>query len=385
MDNDKFAAANYDCYSTSHLAPGAQEWHSLPITSGVPAFFASASGSRIRNSAGRELIDLYCGSGTVILGHAHLPQLEAVKHALDGGVTMSLRHPIERELASLIAETVSMADRVAFFKTGSEAIHAAIRVAFTATGRSNILTTGYHGWLHPLWPLGRVNYQGLMELDWASSNLIMDMEPYLSSAACLILTPVPNMPTADVVSALVTNAHKRGVIVIADEVKTGFRRSFPTVTQEMRIEPDLVVLSKAVANGFPLAVLCGTEMLLGDSTLFRVFSTYASEVCALAAGKACLEALIDGAYEVFKKQSSRLFDQMLPVAQKYGARVVGVPTFFRLELPNHISPSLVCQAMYEAGFLYHPLDEILVSAAHTDAELDRAAEALDQVLEMQMR
>jgi glutamate-1-semialdehyde aminotransferase len=287
-------------------------------------------------------------------------------------------------LAKKLTALLNTAERIAFFKTGSEAVHAAIRVTTRATGRRGIITTGYHGWLHPLQPLIPNDNAHVTQLHWDSPTLLEDARLHISNAACLILSPLPNMPSADIVRKLVEIARLKGAMVIADEVKAGFRRNFPTVTQELGIHADLVVVSKALANGFPLSALCGPNELLGDRKLFRVFSTYASEILSLAAAHSCVTLLENGSYEVFQQRSNEAFESMTQVARTYNLRVIGVPTFFRLEIPPEIDKTLLCRSLYEKGVLYHPLDEVLLSAAHTSEDIATAIAALKMAFDEQL-
>jgi glutamate-1-semialdehyde 2,1-aminomutase len=366
------------------LAPGAQDWHRFPVTHGVPVFFSAAKGSRLKDQSGHEVIDLYCGSGTVILGHANISQIERVRDIISNGATVSLRHPIELDVAHRLVRLTGT-ERVAFFKTGSEAVYAAVRVAARATGRTGVLGTGNHGWLSPLQALDpRQKTPEMIELQWDSPTLVKDAKQHIDSAACLVLSPLPVMPNPSVVRSLVEMARSRGALIIADEVKAGFRRAFPTVMKEIGIAPDLLVVSKALANGFPVAALCGRNDLLGDRDLFRVFSTYASEMVSLTAADACLELLEAGAYQAFRKSSSEMHDRLTRVASEYGGNVVGVPTFFRFELPTEIDEGDLCRSMYESGVLYHPLDEVLLSAAHTSEDIDISVRAFVKAIRQQL-
>jgi glutamate-1-semialdehyde aminotransferase len=365
------------------LAPGAQSWHGIPVSSGVDPVFSTAAGSRVARG-GRSWLDLYCGSGTVILGHAHPRQRAAVSAALANGATVSLRHPLEPALARRLVELVGGERLVAFFKTGSEAMHAALMTAVRATGRDVILTTGYHGWLAPLGGGPTLGLE-VVRLDWGSGALEEEVAELAGRAACLVISATPDMPAAGTVRSSVEAARRRGALIVADEVKSGFRRAYPTVSQaELGIEPDLLVLSKAMANGFPLSALLGARELLGDPDVFSIFSTYASELLSFAAAHACLDELADGAYGRFAERSTALRDGLAAAGQGLGVRVVGVPTFFRLELPEAAAPGALCQALWERGLLFHPLDEVLVSAAHTSADIDEAcamfAEALAEVV-----
>jgi glutamate-1-semialdehyde aminotransferase len=150
--------------------------------------------------------------------------------------------------------------------------------------------------------------------------------------------------------------------------------------QELGVVPDLLVVSKAIANGFPVAALCGREDLLGNREIFRVFSTYASDIVSLAAADACLELLEHGAYQTFRERSTELYFRLVELVQEHGGSVVGVPTFFRLEPPPLLDARKFCRALYRTGVLYHPLDEVLISSAHSSADIDIAVEALSRAI-----
>jgi glutamate-1-semialdehyde aminotransferase len=356
------------------LAPGAQNWHGLAGDAGLPLFFASASGAEVVTEDGRRLIDLYCGSGTVILGHAHPAQCDAVARALRSGATVSLRHPVERELAGVLADLFD-ADHAAFFKTGSEAVHAAVQVALRATGRRKVVTTGYHGWLLPL-PADLPVGVEVERLSWSALDPgLTSGAVALADAAALIVSPSPDMVDAGALAGLVDAARRTGAVVIADEVKAGFRRGYPATLVELGVRADLVVLSKALANGFPIAALVGGAALLGDRSRFSVFSTYASEQLSLTAARACLDLLAGGEYERFAKSSSHLFHSLAAELAPYGVTTLGVPTFFGLALPDELPPERVCRGLLDRGVLYHPHDAVIVSAAHDTDVLDRAVEA----------
>lgn len=361
------------------LAPGSQDWHNFPISAGVPAFFIAAKDASVFDNTGRELIDLYCGSGAVILGHANPTQMDAVRAILANGATVSLRHPVELELAEHLVGLINGAHYAAFFKTGSEAVHAAITTAIKATGRHGVITTTYHGWLMPIGDLRSISGCAVEPLDWSAPSLVSDVKAHAGSAACILISPTPDTPGPAVIQDVVNAARARGAVVIFDEVKAGFRYAYPTVSARLGIEPDLTVVSKAIGNGFPIAALLGGDLLASDET-FSVFSTYASEIMSETAALACLHMLADGGYETFAQRSSELYATLGEIGAPYGVRVRGVPTFFRLDLPAWLNPDRLCQQLYRRGILYHPLDQVLVSAAHSPAVIDQVCESFSTIL-----
>lgn len=361
------------------LAPGSQNWHQFPISAGVPAFFSEARNAAVFDAAGHELIDLYCGSGAIILGHAHPAQVAAVRAALSSGATVSLRHPVELELAEHLVGRVPGATHAAFFKTGSEAVHAAVTTALKATGRRGILTTAYHGWLMPLGELRALGGCTITQLDWSSPTLAADAAAQAGTAACLVVSPTPDTPGPEAIQAVVAAARAGGAAVIFDEVKAGFRYAYPTVSAEVGVEPDITIVSKAIGNGFPIAAILGADLLASTET-FSVYSTYASEIVSETAALSCLTALEEGCYEEFAKQSSALYREMGTIGARYGVGVRGIPTFFRLELPERLNPDELCRRLYQRDVLYHPLDQVLISAAHTPGVIDRICVGFDAAL-----
>ncbi|GIJ51918.1 glutamate-1-semialdehyde 2,1-aminomutase [Virgisporangium aliadipatigenens] len=341
---------------------------------------AAARGARVVEPGGRELIDLFCGSGAVILGHAHPGQVAAVREAVGSGATVSLRHPREPELAGHLVELCPGATHAALFKTGSEAVHAAITTAVKATGRRAVLTTSYHGWLLPLGELSDLGGFRVERLDWRSPALAARVAALAGEAACLVVTPTTDTVEPDAVRAVVDAARAGGAVVIFDEVKSGFRFAYPTVSAAWGIPADLTVVSKGIGNGFPIAALLGSDLLASTET-FSVYSTYASELVSVAAALECLRALADGGYERFARNSTALYEALRDIGGKYNVGVSGVPTFFRLDLPASLDSDDLCRRLYERGVLYHPLDQVLVSAAHGPEEIERVCAVFESALE----
>ena len=369
--------------ATAHrgrLAPGSQNWHQFPISAGVPAFFASASGPCVYEADGRELIDLYCGSGAIILGHGAINQVAAVRAMLDSGASVSLRHPAEPQLAEHLVALCPGAEYAAFFKTGSEAVHAAITTAVRATGRRRVLTTTYHGWLLPLGDLRHMSGFQVEPLDWTSPTLVANVAATAGQAACIVVSPTTELPEPETVRAAVRAARSAGTVIIFNEVKAGFRYAYPTASAMLGVEPDLTVVSKAIGNGFPIAALLGGD-LLGSVDTFSVYSTYASEIVSIVASLACVRALADGAYQTFAANSTTLYEALRALGAKYGVGVRGVPTFFRLELPDAADPDKLCQGLYQRGVLYHPLDQVIVGTTHGPNIIDRVCAAMQETLD----
>jgi glutamate-1-semialdehyde 2,1-aminomutase len=174
-------------------------------------------------------------------------------------------------------------------------------------------------------------------------------------------------------------ARSGGAAVIFDEVKAGFRYAYPTVSAELGIEADLTVVSKAMANGFPIAALLGSDLLATVET-FSIYSTFASEIVSETAALACLEILAEGGYEEFAQNSATLFRELAAIGAPFGVGICGVPTFFRLDLPDYLNADDLCRGLYKHGILYHPLDQVLVTADHGPGVIDQVCVAFEATL-----
>lgn len=370
------------------LVPGSQDYlrfGSRPEA--FPLFFEHAEGPYLWDPDGRRLTDFYLGSGTVILGHGHPGQTAFVREHLAHGATVSLRHPVEVEVAEILHRLVPSLDRFMFFKTGSECAHLALRTALAATRRTVVATFGYHGWISPF-DHGALDCRGvrLLEPPWCTDRAVAALRDAGEALAAVFISPSPMMTDPTFYQAMNEEAHRAGTLFIMDEIKSGFRWAFPCFSRAFGLEPDLVLFAKAMTNGFPLAVMGGVERLLGKPDLISLFSTFASENVALFAAKYCLSELASGAFERFQNASRTLYELLEQTLHGSGCRLRGVPTFFRLELPAGTDWGRFAEAMIRRGVLHHPKDEVLVSASHNDpillaeaAETFRAA--VQEVLE----
>ena len=363
------------------LVPGAQDYLRISAHPDFPRFFVDSRGHSLLDVDGKWYTDFYLGSGAVILGHGHPGQVAHVRQSLEHGATVSLRNPIEVAFAERLRNLIPCADRFMFFKTGSECVHLAIRTALKATGRSTIVSYGYHGWLTPFdqqtIPSDRLE---LLEPSWDLEEGLACIRHAGENLAAVIVSPSAFATDADFYRLVGQAAKEVGAIFIMDEVKSGFRFKYPCLSVVFELEPDLLLLAKAISNGFPLAVMGGREALLGDRDLISVFSTFASENVSLFAADYCVQALAEGAYERFESASSTFYSLLKEKLGGTGASVVGAPTFFRLELPGEADLARVASRLAQRRLLFHPKDEVLLSAAHADDELlSDSAEIMSEV------
>lgn len=260
----------------------------------APSHYVRASGCRLTTSAGNELIDCTMALGAVAIGYADERVTGSVVAAMAAGNVSGLPHVLEVDVAERFCEAVPCAEKVQFLKTGAEAVAAAVRIARAYTGRSRVIGCGYFGWLD--WcsqELGvpdadRALCQRVPFGDVAALEQAVDVAG--ADLAAIVIEPVVEelAPEAWIARARQL-ATATGAALVFDEVKTGFRLR-PGGFQELSgVTPDLAAFGKALANGLPLAAVCGITPLMDALRSTWVSSTLAGETAALAAAQAVLE------------------------------------------------------------------------------------------------
>ncbi|KAI9003493.1 class III aminotransferase [Hyaloraphidium curvatum] len=347
-----------------HLAGGVSSnvrYASVP----VPLFFARGEGARLTDEDGNVFIDYILGNGPALLGHAPPRVLAAVADSLADGQTFGGQHRRELELSRRITEIVPSAELVRFASSGTEAVQMALRIARAFTGRRKIVKFegGYHGWMDSVYVSNRIgDHSGPVEApntvpdtpgaapgasadtvvaSWNSiDHLRAAFDAHPGEIAAVIMEPMMVnagvvLPLPGYLEAAKQLCHERGALFILDEVITGFRLGLRGAQGRFGVKPDMSVFAKAVAAGFPLALVAGRRdvmEILHKGVMHG--GTYNGNVQSMAAGLATLDILTedDGAvYREMEARGTELMDGLKALAAKHGleVQVNGVPTMFQ--------------------------------------------------------
>jgi len=243
-------------------------------------------GSRVWDENGKEYVDYLIGSGPMLLGHGHSEVLEVVQEQLAKGMTFFTNNASGIELAEAIVDAVPCAEQVRYVTSGGEADMYAIRLARAFTGRNRILKFegGYHGMSAEaqmsLAPTERANFPqaipdsaGIPESvreqmliapfnDIESVRALLD--EYENEVAAIIVEPLQRVvpPLAGYLQALREECTKRSIVLIFDEVVTGFRLAYGGAQEAYGVVPDLCTLGKVIGGGFPLAAIAGKAEIM---------------------------------------------------------------------------------------------------------------------------
>ncbi len=381
----------------------------------LPISFARGRGSGLTDVDGNEYVDYALAFGPMLLGHSPETVVRAVRQQLATGIGYGACHTVEAELAEAVCRTVPCAELCVFSNSGSEAVHAALRIARAATGRNRVIKFlgHFHGWLDPL----AVGIPGLRDASPATGGqdplassavtvcpwndldalraamgddvAAVIMEPFAVNGGCLF-------PDPGYLSEVRRLTEQAGALLIFDEVITGFRLALGGAQQHFGGVPDLAVLGKAMGAGFPISAVCGRAEVMDEVVSARVrhVGTFnANPVCATAALAAITELERDAGhlYPRLEQLGSRLADIFRVEATDAGLPLVvnqlgGMAHAFCSDGPvDSHEDTLGTDAAAYRSFAGALLDEgvhvisrglLYVSTVHEDTDLDRTREAV---------
>lgn len=273
-----------------------QQW----VRGAAPLFLKSGRGCRVTDLDQNTYIDYVLGLLPIVLGYGDPDVDEAICSALDDGIVFSLAHPKEAELAERLVRLIPCAEMVRFGKNGSDATTGAIRLARAHTERDKIAICGYHGW-HD-WYIGTTTrqlgvpkaVQRLSETfpynDADALEGLLKKEPD-AYAAIILEAGGAQVPAPGFLERLRELATKYGVVLIFDEIVTGFRMHLGGAQARYGVIPDLACFGKAMANGMPISALVGSASIMKKMEDIFFSTTFGGEVLSIAAAIATLEKL----------------------------------------------------------------------------------------------
>jgi glutamate-1-semialdehyde aminotransferase len=328
---------------------------------------------------GRELVDWTMALGAVSLGYAHPAVVDAVARAAAGGGAGPLPPVLEVEVAERLVRGYPGAEQARFFKTGAEAVQAAVRIARVATGRQRVVACGYHGWLDG--PTAGAGVPAAVSGLWSQVPFgdAAALEAALREpAAALVLEPVIERepPRAWLAAARDLTA-RAGAVLVFDEIKTAFRLARGGAAQRWGVTPDLAVLGKALANGAPLAAVVGRADLMARCRETWISSTLATESTALAAALAVMDVWDAQDVAAHLRRSGAAAIAALPPGPW---DIAGIPEMFLLRFHDSSLERDVLLNTAERGVLLKRGAYNFPSLAHGDAEIGATVAALEGAL-----
>ena len=392
-----------------------------------PIYFSRAKGSKIWDVDGNDYIDCVMNFGPCILGHGHPKVIEAVKNQLETGLTVGLETKLNVTVSKKLAEMVPSAESVRFSNTGTEAVMHSIQIARGYTGKDKIIKIegGYNGWYddvlvsyHPPLKLagpetlptpvpdsGGLRVKDTLVIPFNNEEVAEKIvKKNKEEVAALIIEPIMlnigcALPKDGYLQAIREITEDNDVLLIFDEVRTGFRVAPGGAQQYYRVTPDLTVFAKAIANGFPLSTVVGKKDIMEviDPIEGRVLygGTYNANQMSVAAASATLEELSDGSIQKYLNGSTQnLIKKFGEIAEdkKVSARMQGIGGNFQVYFTDrevidyrstyHVDASKYMKfqkVMFEQNIYFWPKHLFChgISASHNEKDLEKIVSAME--------
>ena len=371
-----------------------------------PSYYSKAKGVEVWDLDGNKFIDMsMSGIGACILGYADPDVDAAVKEVIDLGTMCTLNCPEDVKLADLLCKLHQWADMVRFARTGGEAVAIAIRIARAYTGKDKIAFCGYHGWhdwylsanladnsnldshlLSGLEPAGvpRSLRETAIPFTYNQSDELDDIvERYGEQLAAIIMEPVRyHEPKEGFLHHVRDVANQTGVVLIFDEVSSGWRMLVGGAHLLYGVNPDVAVFAKGISNGYPMGAVIGRGYIMQAAQGTFISSTYWTERIGPTAALATIKKLqTQHVPEHLCRIGNRIRKGWEETASRYGLKITiqGIPplSMFSLDYPEHEQAihTLFTQAMLDRGFLASK--QFYATYAHTDGHVDSYLTAVD--------
>jgi glutamate-1-semialdehyde 2,1-aminomutase len=392
------------------LIPGGAHTYSkgddqFPINS--PACISHGKGAHVWDLDGNEYIDCSMGLTSVCIGHGYEPVARAVSEAAYMGTNFQRPAAMERDAAKMFLETIQSGDMVKFAKNGSTVTTAAVKLSRAFTGRNRVAFAREHNffsfddWFIVTTPCDKGIPSQVREMTASFSyNNYESVEALLRyddhDIACLIMEPVKfDPPRNGFLHKVAALCKDRGVILILDEMISGFKWSLKGAHDYLGVKADLATWGKGIANGFSACALTGRADImelggirnLGDDKLFLISTTHGAETTGLTAMMATIrEFQKHNMIESNWARGEAVKIRLEQVASRHGLSDfliwVGYPCLFALVcknqegLPDDFFRTLMMQEMIARGVLFQGL--IYTTWSHQQAEMDHIVTAFDE-------
>lgn len=375
---------------------------------GMAPVLVAGRGARVWDVDGNAFVEYGMGLRSVTLGHGYQPVLDAVRAVLDDGLNFTRPTTAELAAAEDFLALVPGADMVKFAKNGSDVTTAAVRLARAATGRDLVAICSDQPFFSvDDWFIGTVGMHGgvpdsVRDLtvgfgynDLASLRTLFEARPGQIAAVVLEAATGLTEPAPGYLQGVRDLCDRHGAVLVFDEIITGFRWATGGAQSLYGVTPDLSTWGKAMGNGFPISALAGRRELMELGGLrtdkprtFLLSTTFGAETVSLAAFRAVAAAYRQtDPITTMERQGARLAREITAAAEAAGIaehlQVLGRPSclIFVTRGPDG-APSQEFRTLFLAELLRHGVlgQSFVISAAHTDSDLDHTVAAASNAM-----
>lgn len=395
--------------------------------SGPPLFIKQGEGCRITDEDDNQYIDFCCSWGPLILGHNNNQIREFVTETIAKGTSFGTPNRLGNELGKLIVDNNRCIDKIRFVSSGTEAVMSAIRLARGVTGKNKVIKFEgcYHGHVDSLLVKAGsglatfgVSTSAGIPPSFAEETLVLPLndrqaleatlEQHHESIACIIVEPVPAnngllLQDRSFLECLRIKAYKYGVLLIFDEVISGFRVGFEGAAGHYDLQPDIITYGKIIGGGMPVGAYGASKEIMGhiapDGPVYQAGTLSANPV-AMAAGYAALQQLLAaGFYESMESKTQNFVHQIQSYCddRNYEVHIQQIGSIFWIAFAKNrimVADQIEAASMDKFKILHHELlqrgiylgpsgyEVGFVSAAHSEQDLTEAAKAICSAMDV---
>ena len=388
--------------------------------SGAPLFIRKGFGPHLEDVDGNQFLDFCCSWGPLILGHAHPMVIQAIMQTMENGTSFGAPSELGNRLGKLIVENHKYVDRIRFVSSGTEAVMSALRLARGITGKSKILKFEgcYHGHVDSLLVKAGsglatfgVSTSAGIPASFAEETLVIPLDhiqlmrdtiaAHASELAAVIIEPIPAnngllIQRREFMHELRDACSRHDVLLIFDEVISGFRIGFEGAAGYYEIEPDLITFGKIIGGGMPVGAFAGSQEYMSyispDGPVYQA-GTLSANPIAMTAGYATLQYLLENDIYGTLEALTKYFVHQIDMQQKENFRVQHIGSIFWLSFADspirsseQIPPTAsdyfkkLHQFLLDEGIYLGPsaYEVGFISAVHTKDQLTKAAEIISE-------
>ena len=371
-----------------------------------PSYFSKSSGVEVTDLDGNIFIDMaQMGIGSAILGYGNLELTNSVTDVIKDGVNCTLNAPEEVLLAEKLLDLNPFAGGVRFAKSGGEAMAIAVRIARAKTGKDKVIFSGYHGWSDWYLATNLSNKDGLddhlipgLSARGVPSGLANTAIPFtyndienfeqtvnanLDAGVICLEGARYDFPSQEFLESVSRLAKKHNMVIISDEITSGWRMTDGGVYKINGFKPDIVVYAKAMGGGFAISAVVGTEDVMHSAQDTFMSSTMWTERVGFVAALTTIEILTrERVWEHLIKIGNQIGDGWMKLAKKHNLKI-SITDFKPLitmklhyDSRNQVLVTLFIQEMLKRGYLAST--SVYVSYAHDKIIVNEYLKAVDE-------
>lgn len=364
-----------------------------------PIYIKKSKGVSVEDIDGNHYIDFMSSSGAILLGHAYKSINSSIIKQLRKGSLHSLLNPSVTKLAEKICQHIPSANRIRIMKSGADATSGAVRIARAYTGRNKIVSCHYHGW-HD-WYFASTSMskgipasikENIISCPYGDITALTEIiARYPNEIAAVIMEPIGFEPPPDgYFDSLTKLLNQHHILLIFDEIITGFRFGLGGAQTYLGIRPDLTCLSKALSNGFPISIVCGDASIMDSTQDVVTTITHAEETLSIQAALKVIEILenvpvVEYIWELgsyFKSSFNKLTNEYdLPIkCIGYAPRLKLVFNDWK-NIPAQTVKSFFLQESARDGLLLGN-QTIYMTYSHTKPHINKALKSCNRIFKL---